>query len=131
MDAKSPYKTDWKEMTFTRILEDMNEAGQFNASFLVDGQGLPVAAVTSAYDTDTASAMVSMVRNAIVQLQNGINLAEADEVTTRGNDKMRLISRYFKLGDEALILVVIAPPNRSYRKLTSQAIKAFQSTWSS
>jgi predicted regulator of Ras-like GTPase activity (Roadblock/LC7/MglB family) len=131
MDAKSPYKTDWKEMTFTRILEDMNEAGQFNASFLVDGQGLPVAAVTSAYDTDTASAMVSMVRNAIVQLQNGINLAEADEVTTRGNDKMRLISRYFKLGDEALILVVIAPPNRSYRKLTSLAIKAFQSTWSS
>jgi len=131
MDTKRPYKLDWKEMTLTRILEDMNEAGQFRASFLVDAQGLPVAAVTSGYDTDTASAMVSMVRNAILQLQTGINLAEADEVATRGNDKMRLISRYFKLGDEALILVVIAPPDRSYRKLTSQAIKAFQSTWSS
>ncbi len=129
MEANGQNKLMWKEMTFTSILKDMNDAGQFNASFLVDAQGLPVAAVTSGYDTDTASAMVSMVRNAVVQLQNGINLAEADEVTTRTNDKMRLISRYFKLGEEALILVVIAPPNRSYRKLTSQAIKAFQSTW--
>jgi predicted regulator of Ras-like GTPase activity (Roadblock/LC7/MglB family) len=131
MDVNSPYEPDKKELTFTRILENMNEAGQFHASFLVDAQGLPIAAVTTGYDTDTASAMVSMVRNAIVQLQAGINLAEADEVATRGNDKMRLISRYFKLGDEALILVVIAPPNRSYRKLTSQAIKAFQSNWAS
>jgi predicted regulator of Ras-like GTPase activity (Roadblock/LC7/MglB family) len=131
MDAKSLYEPDRKELTFTRILENMNEAGRFHASFLVDAQGLPIAAVTTRYDTDTASAMVSMVRNAIVQLQTGINLAEADEVTTRGNDKTRLISRYFKLGDEALILVVIAPPNRSYRKLTSQAIKAFQTNWAS
>jgi len=130
MNEKSPHKSDCEEMTFSRILEKMNEAGQFNASFLVDAQGLPVAAVTSGYDTDTASAMVSMVRNAVLQLQNGINLAEADEVTTRGNDKMRLISRYFKLGEEALILVVISPPNRSYRKLTSQAIRAIKSTWS-
>jgi len=131
MDAKSPRKSIDKEISFSSILENMNEAGQFNASFLVDAQGLPIAAVTSGYDTDTASAMASMVRNAVVRLQTGINMAEADEVTTRSNDKMRLISRYFKLGDEPMILVVISPPDRSYRKLTSQAIKAIQSTWSS
>ena len=131
MNAKSPQQSDWKEISFSQILKDMNETGQFNASFLVDAEGLPIAAVTSGYDTDTAAAMASMVRNAIVRLQTGINLAEADEVTTRTHDKMRLISRYFKLGEEALILVVISPPNRSYRKLTSQAIKAIQSTWSS
>jgi len=109
----------------------MNEAGQFRASFLVDSQGLPVAIVTSGYDTDTASVMVSLVRNAIEQFQTRIDLAEADEVTTRGNDRMRLVSRYFKLGDEALILVVVAPPDRPYRQLTNQAIKALKSSWSS
>lgn len=129
--AKSASEPDWQEMTFARILHDMNEAGNFRASFLVDAQGLPVAAVTSSYDTDTASAMAVLVRNVIEEAQTHLNLAEADEVTVRGNDKVRLVSRYFTVGDETLILVVIAPPNRPYRQLTNRAIKALQVAWSS
>jgi predicted regulator of Ras-like GTPase activity (Roadblock/LC7/MglB family) len=129
--AKSASELDWKEMTFTRILHDMNETGSFRASFLVDAQGLPVAAVTSSYDTDTASAMAALVRNVIEQAQTRINLAEADEVTVRDNDKIRLVSRYFAVGDETLILVVVAPPYRSYRRLTNRAIKALRAAWAS
>jgi predicted regulator of Ras-like GTPase activity (Roadblock/LC7/MglB family) len=109
--AKSASEPNWQEMTFAKILHAMNEAGkfrasflvdaQFRASFLVDAQGLPVAAVTSGYDTDTASAMAVLVRNVIEQAQTRIDLAEADEVTVRGNDRMRLVSRYFTVGDEA------------------------------
>jgi predicted regulator of Ras-like GTPase activity (Roadblock/LC7/MglB family) len=129
--AKSTSEPDWKEMSFARILYDMNEAGRFRASFLVDTQGLPVAAVTSSYDTDTASAMAVLVRNVIEQAQTRIDLAEADEVTVRGNDKMRLVSRYFTVGNETLILVVVAPPDRAYRRLTNRAIKALRVAWSS
>ncbi len=129
--AKSASEPNWQEMTFAKILHDMNEAGNFRASFLVDAQGLPVAAVTSGYDTDTASAMAALVRNVIEQAQTRIDLAEADEVTVRGNDKMRLVSRYFTVGDEALILVVVAPPDRAYRRLTNRAIKALRVAWSS
>jgi len=132
MDStKSASEQDWQEMTFTRILHDMNEAGKFSASFLVDAQGLPVAAVTTGYDTDTASAMAALVRNVIEQAQTRIELAEADEVAVRANDKMRLVSRYFTVGDETLILVVVAPPDRPHRRLTNQAIKALQTAWSS
>ena len=130
-NAKSAFEPEWKDMTFARILHDMNKAGNFRASFLVDAQGLPVAAVTSGYDTDTASAMAALVRNVVEQAQTRIELAEADEVTVRGNDKMRLVSRYFTVGDETLILVVVAPPNRPYRRLTNRAIKALQAAWSS
>ena len=130
-NTKSASEPDWKEIAFARILHDMNEAGKFRASFLVDTQGLPVAAVTSNYDTDTASAMAALVKNVIAQAQTRINLAEADEVTVRGNDKMRLVSRYFTVGDEALILVVVAPPDRSYRRLTNRAIRALRVAWSS
>ena len=129
--AKSASELDWKEMTFTRILHDMNETGSFRASFLVDAQGLPVAAVTSSYDTDTASAMAALVRNVIEQAQTRIDLAEADEVTVRDNDKIRLVSRYFAVGGETLILVVVAPPYRSYRRLTNRAIKALRAAWAS
>jgi predicted regulator of Ras-like GTPase activity (Roadblock/LC7/MglB family) len=129
-NTKSVSEPNWK-MTFTKILHNMNEAGSFKASFLADAQGLPVAAVTSSYDTDTASAMAALVRNAIEQAQVRIELAEADEVAVRSNDKMRLISRYFTVGDETLILVVVAPPDRSYRRLTNQAIKALRAAWSS
>ncbi len=129
--AKSASEPDWKEMAFARILHDMNDAGKFKASFLVDTQGLPVAAVTSGYDTDTASAMAALVRNVIEETQTRIDLAEADEVTVRGNDKMRLVSRYFTVGNEILILVVVAPPDQAYRQLTNQAIKALRAAWSS
>jgi predicted regulator of Ras-like GTPase activity (Roadblock/LC7/MglB family) len=129
--AKSVSELDWKETTFTRILHDMNEAGSFRASFLVDAQGLPVAAVTSSYDTDTASAMAALVRNVIEQAQTRIDLAEADEVTVRDNNRMRLVNRYFTVGNETLILVVVAPPDRSYRRLTNRAIKALRAAWSS
>lgn len=132
MDSdKSASEQGWQEMTFTRILHNMNEVGNFKASFLVDVQGLPVAAVTSSYDTDTASAMAALVRNVIEQAQTRIELAEADEVAVRGNDKMRLVSRYFTVGDETLILVVVAPPKQPYRRLTNRAIKALQAAWSS
>jgi len=132
MDStQSASEQDWQETTFTRILHDMNETGKFRASFLVDAHGLPVAAVTSGYDTDTASAMAALVRNVIEQTQTRIELAEADEVAVRANDRMRLVSRYFTVGDETLILVVVAPPDRPHRRLTNQAIKALQAAWSS
>jgi len=127
--AKSASEQGWQEMTFAKILQDMNEAGNFKASFLVDSQGLPVAAANSSYDTDTASAMAALVRNVIEQTQTRIDLSEADEVNVRGNDKTRLISRYFAVGDETLILVVIAPPDQAYRRLTNRAIKALQVAW--
>ena len=130
-NARSAPEQDCQEVTFANILHDMNEAGNFKASFLVDVQGLPVAAANSNYDTDTASAMAALVRNVIEQAQTRIELAEADEVTVRDNDKMRLVSRYFSVGDEALILVVVAPPDRAYRRLTNRAIKALRAAWSS
>jgi len=129
MDNKSASVPNRQGNTFNRILHDMNEAGQFEASFLVDAQGLPVAAKTSDYDTDTAAAMVALVRSAIEQTQTRIRLAEADEVAVRCNDKMRLVSRYFTVGDETLILVVLAYRDRPYRKLTNQTIKALRATW--
>jgi predicted regulator of Ras-like GTPase activity (Roadblock/LC7/MglB family) len=129
--AKSASEQDWQETTLAKILHDMNETGNFKASFLVDAQGLPVAAVTSSYDTDTASAMAALVRNVIEQTQTRINLAEADEVNVRSNDKMRLVSRYFTVGDETLILVIVVPLNQAYRRLTNQAIKALRAAWSS
>lgn len=129
--AKSASEQDWQEMTFAKILHDMNKTGKFGASFLVDAQGLPVADVTSSYDADTASAMAALVRNVIEQAQSRIALAEVDEVAVRGKDKMRLISRYFTVGDETLILVVVAPPYRPYRRLTNRAIKALRAAWSS
>lgn len=129
--AKSGSEPGWQEVAFARILQDMNKAGNFRASFLVDAQGLPVAAVTYGYDADAASAMAVLLRQVIEQAQTRINLAEADEVTIRSSDKMRLVSRYFTLGNETLTLVVIAPPDQPYRRLTSQAIKALQTVWSS
>jgi predicted regulator of Ras-like GTPase activity (Roadblock/LC7/MglB family) len=131
MNTKTASKINWQDMTFSKILEEMNEAGQFKASFLVDSQGLPIASLSSTYDADTTSAMTTLVKNVVEQAHFRINLAEAVEVNIRAEDKSHLVCRYFSLGAETLILAVVVPHGRTYRMVTNRAIRAMTLLWSS
>lgn len=129
MNRKTASNINWQDMTFSKILEEMNEAGQFKASFLVDSQGLPIASLSSTYDADTTSAMTTLVKNVVEQAHFRINLAEAEEVNIRADDQSHLVCRYFTLGSETLILAVVVPPGRTYRMVTNRAIRAMKLLW--
>ena len=45
---------------------------------------------------------------------------------TQGN---RVISRYFNVGNDPLLLAVNVPPRRAYRKLTNKAVQEIQRIW--
>jgi predicted regulator of Ras-like GTPase activity (Roadblock/LC7/MglB family) len=126
---KNIQETGGKDIAFNNILRTMNESGQFKASFLVDVQGMPVASVSNGEDTDAAGAMAAQLHELVEQTQSRIHLGGAEEVAVRSNDRMRLVSRYFNLGEQTLILVVVMSPERTYRKLTSQAIRELRQVW--
>jgi len=130
MDTQSGDQTEHQKLTFHSVLWDLNEAGHFMASFLVDSEGLPVASESSAYDPDAASAMTAMVKKVVEQAQFQLHLSDAVEVNIRADDKTHLVCRYFSLGDETLILVVVVPPGKPYRLVTTRAIKAIKNIWS-
>ena len=117
--------------TFEDILTRMNVVGNFMSSVLASEDGLPVAAAPhpSPYDADTIAAMVTLVKDFIQQTQTRIGLAEVDEVSIVISDRSRLVCRYFTLDQRHLVLAVIAPPQQTYRRLTSAAIREIEKAW--
>ena len=120
---------DSEESSFAQILYEMNEAGRFKASVLVSAEGLPLSSASSPFDTDTIAAMVALVKGTIEQARESIGLDEVDEVSIVQGDKMRLVCRWFVVGNEELILSVIAPPHQTYRRLTNRAISRIRRAW--
>jgi hypothetical protein len=49
-----------------------------------------------------------------------------DEVSLVDDDKFRLVCRGFNVEDSQFILTVIVPPNKTYRRLTNEAIKEIE-----
>ncbi len=109
---------------FDEILAGMNEEGKFTLSVLVSEHGWPIAEAPtpSSHDATTVAAMVSLIRDFVQQTQEHLKLADVDEVSIVIHDRSRLICRYFDAAGKRLILAVIAPPDQTYRRLTSRTI---------
>jgi len=115
--------------TFEEVLRKMNEQGNFKAAILASGDGLPIATAPSTYDTDTTAAMVALLQSVSKEAREQLEMADVDEVTIFDRDRIRLVCRYLVLEGEELILAVMVPPNRHYRRLTNQAIKEIRAVW--
>ena len=105
------------------ILHAMNEAGRFQATVLAAMDGLLIATVPSDYDTDAAAAMVALLQKVSNDAQSLLGMAEVDEVTIRDRKRIRLVCRYVVTGEDELVLAVIVPPGRCYRRVTNRAIR--------
>lgn len=104
------------------VLRRMQESEQFQAVVLASADGLPIATAPAGYDSDLAAALVAALRKVSGEAQSQLGLAEIDEVVVRSRDRVSLVCRRLDLGTEELLLVVIIPPGRRYRRATNQVI---------
>jgi len=121
-----------EQSSFEQILTQMNTEGRFNASVLASQDGLAVASAPtpSPYDADTVAAMVAMVKDFILQTQTRLGMAEVDEVSMVVGDRSRLVCRYFTAaGEQPFVLAVLTPPNATYRRVTTRAVREIQAAW--
>jgi hypothetical protein len=107
----------------------MNDEGPFSASVLVGAEGMPLSAASCRFDVEAIAATVLLLKGGVQQSRKLLGLEELDEVSLVQGDGMRLVCRYFAIGDEELILAVIVSSRRSYRRLTSRAIKKIKAEW--
>lgn len=105
------------------ILHDLHEAGQFKASILASADGLLIATVADEYDGDVMAAVVAMLRRVGAEAQEQLGMAEMDEITIHSHDRVRLVCRHIAADRENLVLVVVVPPGRCYRRVTNRAIR--------
>ena len=120
-----------KQGAFENILREMKRAGDFKAAVLSTTEGLSLASAPTSYQDEMMAAMVALLNRMARQARLQLNLAQVDELSLVGDDRSRLTCRYFSVDGQDLVLAVLIPPNRYYRRLTNRAIKALRAAWSS
>lgn len=133
LDTLTPDAPAWatEQTPFEEILDEMNTQGHFAASVLTGDDGLPIAVAPASppYDAPTVAAMVTLVREFILQTQARLGLPDVDEVSIVISDRSRLVCRYFALDERPFVLAVILPPQQTYRRLTTLAISKIKKAW--
>ncbi len=122
-------KTTFRESTLTQVLKDMNAKGSFSASVLATAGGLTVAVAPTDFEAQTVAAMVALVREAVDRAQARIGMGRVDELSALDGRGTRLVCRYFDAAGEPLILAVVIPVGREYRKFTDEAIRRLMDAW--
>jgi hypothetical protein len=119
-----------KVLGFTEKLEAqlrrLNIEGEFLASLVADTQGLPIAAVDSEYNTEMIAALSALVRDVSHRAETQLKFKKMDEVSLVDDDKVRLVCRYFRVGDQTYVLSCVVPAYKTYRRLTNTAIREIE-----
>ena len=121
--SNNEHQPEDKPISLEKILHEMDEVGRFQVSVLTSTEGLPIATVPAGYNSNLVAAIVALLQRVSNDAQSQLGMAEVDEVSISDRARIRLVCRYFVVGRERLILAVIVPPGRPYRRATNRAIK--------
>lgn len=120
-----------KQAILEQILEDIVIDGHYEAAFLSDAAGLPLATVESTDEVGVMmAAMTALLRDTARQVRDQLDLANVNELSLVSDDRFRFICRFFKTENgQPLNLTVIVPADQSYRRITNQAITKIKDAW--
>ncbi len=113
------------------MLRDVNEEGQFTLTSLTDTDGFALITIRTPVccDPEIYAAVAARVQRAARQTLAPLEMDPLDEVTVAYQDGQRLVCRLFEANGQHLILSVLVPKNRPYRRLTNRAISAIEREW--
>ncbi len=126
MTDKQPDQGENAAPPFVDILQEMNQEGKFEACLLTTRDGFPVAAVPNSQRQQLASAMAAVLHQVSAETREQLGMAVLDEVTLRTGDQSRLVCRPIGAAARMVILSVLVPPGRPYRRITNRAIRRIE-----
>ena len=111
------------------ILTGLCQEQGFTAAVLVSSEGFSLAAMPATSRAEAVAAVVAQWRKAIGQAQKQLQWPALDEVNLVSPGGARLVGCCFAAGGQDLILAVVVPDRRPYRRATQQALRAIQQAW--
>jgi predicted regulator of Ras-like GTPase activity (Roadblock/LC7/MglB family) len=111
------------------IVQQLSQQHGFTAVVLTDASGFPIASSASGGAAEAPAAMAALIQRVAEQARNHVGLGAMDEVTMNDEAGQKLVCRWFAAGDHKLILAVKVPPQVTYRRATTQAIKQIKDAW--
>ncbi|NPA27034.1 MAG: hypothetical protein GXO36_05515 [Chloroflexi bacterium] len=124
--------------TWREILQDMVRQSGLWAAVLTDFQGLPFAHAIAEdwlaerdhdrqFLVDILAAFAPPLLRTGGQLERYVGDFQMDEISVRTVHGARIVSRMFTWQDMPLILTVLVPPRRAYRRVMNRTIRQLRS----
>ncbi len=113
-----------RQATLEGTLKTLLREGEFLGAVVASADGLPLAMAGRGADTELMAGVAAWLKDFAERTH-----ATLDEIVVRDRQGNRLVSRYFKVGNDQLLLAVSVPPRRSHRHLTNSAIREIQKVW--
>jgi predicted regulator of Ras-like GTPase activity (Roadblock/LC7/MglB family) len=113
-----------RQATLERTLKTLLREGEFLGAVVASADGLPLAMAGRGADTELMAGVAAWLKD--VAERTHVTL---DEIVVRDRQGNHLVSRYFNVGNDQLLLAVSVPPRRSHRYLTNSAIRKIQQVW--
>ncbi len=102
--------------------------GGFEALMLCNGEGIPMATVGQPvhYNQDALAALSALIWQSAELIEDFHEDTVVNETFIRTTNKYRIVSRPIRIDDTSFVLIAIVPHNRSYRKITNEAVRTIQ-----
>lgn len=98
--------------------------GQFRGAVVASIDGLPLAMAGRSADKELMAGVAAWLKEFAERTHTSL-----DEIVARDKHGNRFVSRYFKVGNNQLLLALNIPRGRAHRRLTNRAIKEIQHIW--
>jgi len=114
---------DSRQARIEKVLQSLVQDGAFGGAVVASKDGLPVAMVGQA-NTVMIAAVAASMKDLAERAHQGLT-----EITTRDDDGNTIVSRYFSVDKDLLLLAVLVPIHSTYRRLTNKAIIEIKKVW--
>jgi predicted regulator of Ras-like GTPase activity (Roadblock/LC7/MglB family) len=102
-------------------MQSILKYGNYEAAYLFSREGLPIARVGNSSDVDPDRlAEMSIMFQDVQRLTNTLGgIDNLKEVFVEGNNFRKVVFRFFPAFGEEVVLAVVIPPRKTYRKHTN------------
>ncbi|MBN1179130.1 MAG: hypothetical protein JXD18_07965 [Anaerolineae bacterium] len=112
------------------IVERLVRQNGFRAALLTNELGLPLVAFPGGVAAEAPAAMVVKIERTFDRVHRWVGLRDMSEAVLCDDAGQRLVCVRILVDDHDLILAVLVPPKRPYRRAIAQAAQDIRRTWS-
>jgi len=112
-----------RQASIEDILTSLLYDGSFDCAVVASSDGLPVA-IVGQNNAPMLAAVAASMKDLAERAHQGIT-----EISSRDTQGNRVVSRYFSVGQDLMLLTVKMSVRHPYRRLTSKAISKIRQVW--
>lgn len=109
-------------------MREIGELGHYDMVHLFSSEGLVLAEYyrDSIVSRDRLAEIALLFQDVKKMADVMGQISSIKEMIIEGNNKRKIVVRYFEALDDEVLLTVVVPPDKSYRSLTNALVKVIQ-----